>query len=72
MLTIQTTGHDAWDTDARLIDALEGMQVKVNGELVEVIGATDDGHILTHLVKDGKALRAVWPVPADRAIITVL
>ena len=46
MLTIKTTGDDAWDTDAKLITALTGYDVAVNGTHVEIRGANDDGMII--------------------------
>lgn len=45
MLTIKTTGDDAWDTDARVIDALTGYHAVVNGDYAEIRGS-NDGKIL--------------------------
>jgi hypothetical protein len=78
MLTIQTTGDDAWDTDVTLINALHAAHVKVDNGVrdlgtFEIAGCNDKGEILLIPVKDGSAvgMQAI-PVLAHNITIEVL
>jgi hypothetical protein len=55
MLTIKTTGDDAWQTDAILIDALRAAHVTIEGKTYEIIEATDVGEISLRPVVHGIA-----------------
>lgn len=59
MLTIRTTGDDAYDTDALLIAALEGYEANVNGESMVILGIDGaDGSMMASPL-DGSTVRAI-------------
>jgi hypothetical protein len=58
MLTIKTTGDDAWNTDRRLLDALRCYHVRIGGEEAMIRGTLDDGGLVIYPVRDGQPMRA--------------
>lgn len=75
MLTIKTTGDDAWDTDARLLDALRNYYVTVEGDArtFEVRGCNDQGYaLLQPLTSEGNPLGEAVFIDAHNITINVL
>jgi hypothetical protein len=46
MLTIKTTGDDAWDTDRLLLNTLLGYDMIINGKYVRIISDATDGNVI--------------------------